>query len=225
MVGRLIIVFEIMITLNAEARDVKVNPKMIRKQGKIPAVFYGSGQVSTSIQVDKIAFMKVLSEAGESSIISLKTPNGVLDALIHDVDLDPVLGDPIHADFYITAKDTKIEVDIPLEFVGVAPAEKLGGIVTKVMHELRIEALPGKLPQHLTVDLSMLVALDSHITVADLPLAEGVRAILDKTEVVASITLPQEEKEEAPAMDLSAIEVEKKGKKEEEGETEEADKK
>lgn len=218
MVVRLTIVFEIMITLNAEARDVKVNPKMIRKQGKIPAVFYGSGQVSTSIQVDKIAFMKVLSEAGESSIISLKTPNGVLDALIHDVDLDPVLGDPIHADFYITAKDHKLEVDIPLEFVGVAPAEKLGGIVMKLMHELRVEALPGKLPQHLTVDLSALTLLDSHITVADVKLGDGVRALLAGTEVVAGVTMPQEEKEEAAPMDLSAIEVEKKGKKEEEGE-------
>ncbi len=208
-----------MITLIAELRDVKVNPKMIRKQGKIPAVFYGSGQVSTSIAVDRIQFTKVLSDAGESSIISLQTPKGTLDALIHDVDLDPVLGDPIHVDFYITAKDHKLEVDIPLEFTGVAPAEKLGGIVTKVMHELRIEALPGKLPQELVVDLSKLVALDSHVTVADIVLPEGVVALLAPTEVIAMISVPQAEKDDAHVpVDLSAIEVEKKGKKEEEGE-------
>ena len=207
-----------MITLTAESRDVKVNPKMIRKQGKIPAVFYGSGQESTSIQVDKIAFMKVLSEAGESSIISLKTPKGILDALIHAVHLDPVLGDPIHADFYITAKDQMIEVDVPLEFIGVAPAEKLGGIVMKLMHELRVEALPAKLPQHLTVDLSTLTQLDSHIIVSDVMLSDGVRALLTPTELVAVITMPKEEEEEAAPMDLSAIEVEKKGKQEGEDE-------
>ena len=82
-----------MITLDAVLRDVKVNPKMIRKQGLIPAVFYGAGQTTTSISVDKIKFRKVLEEAGESSIISLKTPNGVLEALIHDVGLDPVIGE------------------------------------------------------------------------------------------------------------------------------------
>lgn len=206
-----------MITLDAVLRDVKVNPKMIRKQGLIPAVFYGAGQTTTSISVDKIKFRKVLEEAGESSIISLKTPNGVLEALIHDVGLDPVIGDPVHVDFYIVAKGHKLEVDVPIEFVGIAPAEKLGGIVMKVMHEIRIESLPGKLPQHITVDLSALTTLESHITVADLALGDGVRALIAEHEVVAGITLPKEEAE-APVVpiDLSSIEVTQKGKKEEE---------
>lgn len=206
-----------MITLEATLRDVKVNPKMIRKQGLIPAVFYGAGQTTTSISVDKIKFRKVLEEAGESSIISLKTPNGVLEALIHDVGLDPVIGDPVHVDFYIVAKGHKLEVDIPVEFVGVAPAEKLGGIVMKVLHEIRIESLPGKLPQHITVDLSALTTLESHITVADLVLGDGVRAITAAHEVVAGVTLPKEEAETPAApIDLSSIEVSQKGKKEEE---------
>lgn len=205
-----------MITIDAKLRDVKVNPKMIRKEGDIPAVFYGAGQASTPISVEKARFLKVLEEAGESTIISLKTPSGVLEALIHDVDLDPIIGDPIHIDFYIVTKGHKLEVDVPLEFIGVAPAEKLGGIVTKVLHDLSIEALPAKLPQSITVDLSKLTELDSHITVGDLELGDGVKALIAATEIVANISLPREE-EEAPvaSADLSAIEVEKKGKKEE----------
>ena len=212
-----------MITIDAELRDVKVNPKMIRKEGKIPAVFYGAGQVSTAVAVDKARFLKVLEEAGESSIISLKTKNGALDALIHDVELDPIIGDPIHVDFYIVTKGHKLEVDVPLEFVGVAPAEKLGGIVMKVLHELPIEALPSQLPAHIIVDLSQLIDLESHITVADLKLGDGVKARISDTEVVARVTIPKEEEEivSVPA-DLAAIEVEKKGKKEEEGEEGEA---
>jgi large subunit ribosomal protein L25 len=207
-----------MITIDATVRDVKVNPKLIRKQGKLPAVFYGSGQESTPITVDKIQFGKAWQEAGESTIISLQTPKGKLDALIHDVALHPVYDEPVHVDFYVVAKDHKIEVDIPLEFIGVAPAEKLGGIVLKVIHELTIESLPGKLPQQIIVDLGLLTGLDSHISVADLKLGDGVRALVPGTEVVASISLPQEETEGATApLDLSAIEVEKKGKKEEDG--------
>lgn len=210
-----------MITLNAEARDVKVNPKMIRKNGNIPAVFYGATHKSTPISVNKIAFVKAYQEAGESSLITLKTPTGSIDAIIHDVALDPVIGDPIHADFYIVAKDHKIEVDIPVEFVGVAPAEKLGGVIMRLMHEVRIEALPGKLPQHFVVDLAKLVAMDSQITIADLAIADGVRILAPLTEVIAGVTAAHEE-EEAPVapIDMSAIEVEKKGKKEEEGEAE-----
>jgi large subunit ribosomal protein L25 len=205
-----------MITLDADARDVKVNPKLIRKDGLLPAVFYGPGQQSTPISVNRIRFEKVLSEAGESTVITLKTAKGELDALIHDVDLDPVLGDPVHVDFYIVAKDRKVEVDVPVEYIGVAPAEKLGGVVMKVMHEISVSALPSKLPQHITVDLSALVDMDSDITVDDLKLPEGVSVVgLHGNDVIASVTEPAKE-EEAPvaAVDLSAIEVEKKGKKE-----------
>ena len=207
-----------MITLTAESRDVKVNPKMIRREGKIPAVFYGKGKESTPIAVDGSVFRKVYDEAGESTVISLKTPKGTLDALIHDVALDPVIGNPIHVDFYIVAKDRKLQVDVPLEFVGVAPAEKLGGIVMKIMHELRVEALPAKLPKHIIVDLAMLVDMESNITVADVFLGEGVRALVPLTETVAGVAVAKEE-EEAPVapIDLSTIEVEKKGKVDEEG--------
>lgn len=207
-----------MITINATLRDVKVNPKMIRKAGNIPAVFYGAGQPSTPISVAKKAFEKALDEAGESTIVTLKTPEGELDALIHDVELDPVIGDPIHADFYIVSKDKNLQVDVPLEFIGIAPAEKLGGIVMRVMHELRIEALPRNLPKHIVIDLARLDTMESHITVADVVLPEGVRALVSSNETIVGMTMPQEEKEESAApIDMSAIEVEKKGKTDEEG--------
>ena len=216
-----------MITIDAIARDVKVNPKMIRKEGKIPAVFYGRGQESTPIAVEKAAFKKAYETAGESTIISLKTPKGALDALIHDVELDPVLGVPIHIDFYIVAKDRKIEVDVPIEFIGVAPAEKEGGIVMKVMHEVRISALPADLPPHITVDLSKLVDMESQITVGDLALGDGVEPMVPETELVVGMTMPHEEKEEVPTpIDLTQIEVsEKKGKEDDEeaGESAEAE--
>lgn len=206
-----------MITINAELRDVKVNPKMIRKEGKIPAVFYGAGHPSTAIAIEKASFLKILQEAGESTIVSLKTPKESFDVLIHDVDLDPVMGDPIHVDFYAVSKDHVIEVDIPLEFVGVAGAEKLGGVVVKVMHELKVKALPGALPQHITIDLSTLTDLSSHIAVSDVKLPQGVKAVAHDTDIIVSVA-QQRAEEEAPVaqIDLSKIEVEKKGKKEEE---------
>lgn len=205
-----------MITLEAELRDVKVNPKIVRKAGKIPAVYYGRGKSSTSIAVDERKFDKVYEEAGESTIISLKTPDGDLDALIHDVALDPVVGRPIHIDFYVVSKDQKLEVDVPIDYTGIAPAEKIGGIVMKVMHEVRIEALPSKLPSSISVDLSVLTDMNSSITIADLKLPEGVRVLVPANEAVAVVTKPKEEEEAPPTpIDLSTIEVEKKGKQEE----------
>jgi large subunit ribosomal protein L25 len=209
-----------MITLKAVARDVKVNPKSIRRNGDIPAVYYGFGKAPVTITVNKLEFTKMYQEVGESTIFTLETPAGKLDALVQDVALDPVVGTPIHIDFYITAKDHKMQVHVPFEFIGVSPAEKLGGVVSKIMHELHVEALPAQLPNHITIDLSTLVEVNSHVTVADLKLGSGVRALVADTEVIALVAIPGAPKEDevTPAPDLSSIEVVKKGKKEEEAE-------
>jgi large subunit ribosomal protein L25 len=52
-----------------------------------------------------------------------------LEALIHDVDIDPITNEPRHADFYIFEKGHKVEIGIPLEFIGISPAVKdFGGV-------------------------------------------------------------------------------------------------
>ena len=213
-----------MITLKSVARDVKVNPKSIRRNGEIPAVYYGFGKASKTITVGKLEFSKVYAEAGESTIISLETPEGKLEALVHDVARDVVTGEPIHIDFYIASKDHKMQVHVPIEYIGVSPTEKLGAVANKIMHEIHVEALPAKLPSHITVDLATLVEVNSHITVGDLKLGDGVRALVGASEVVVLVAIPGAPKEDetTPAPDLSSIEVEKKGKKEEDAAEEEA---
>ena len=92
------------------------------------------------------------------------------------------------------------------------------GNLVKVLHEIEIEALPANLPQKLSVDISPLETLENQIFVSNIKLPVGVLAITSAGDVVASIVAQVEEKEEVVvAPDLSAIEVEKKGKKEEEG--------
>lgn len=209
-----------MFLLNTEARDIKVNPKYFRSQGKIPAVFYGAKQSSTPINLDNIQFKKIWKEAGESSIVTLKTANGDLGAIIHDVQFDPVKDEPTHVDFYVVDMDKEIEVEVELEFVGVSPAVKdLGGVLVKVLHNLLIEALPKNLPHSLTVDISTLAEFDSHIVAKGVSLPSGVKLKTKEEEIVALVAAPREEKEEEvpTAIDMEAIEVEKRGKTEEEG--------
>ena len=77
-----------------------------------------------------------------------------------------------------------------------------------------LEGLPKDLPHDVKVDIGALETLESHIVVSDLKLPAGVVAKSDVGETVALITIQKEEVEEVPeAVDLSAIEVEKKGKK------------
>lgn len=212
-----------MLTLRAETRNTKDNLDTIRKAGKIPAVFYGKKEASTPISIPRTDFLKVWKEAGESTVVTLETSDGAKESLIHEIDFDPVTGNPRHADFYVFEKGHKVEVEVPLEFEGVSPAVKdFGGILVKVLHELKVEAQPKDLPHSLIIDAGVMANIGDQIIASDLRLPPGVELKENPDEVVALISAPREEKEEEAApIDLSAIEVEKKGKDDAEGEGEE----
>lgn len=205
-----------MLTLKAEIRDLATEPTSVRKAGKLPAVFYGKKEASTPISIRQIDFLKIWKEAGESTVVTLDTPEGEKESLIQTVDIDPVSGVPLHADFYVFEKGHKVEVSLPIEFDGVSPAVKdLGGTLVKVLHELKVEAMPKDLPHNITIDISSLVQFGDQILAKDLSLPSGVELKANPEEVIATVSAPREEKEEEAApIDLSSIEVEKKGKDE-----------
>ncbi len=208
-----------MLTLDAQKRDISTNNDELRAEGKMPAVYYGKKTASTPISFLQKDFIKVWHKAGESGVVSIKTSEGTVDALIKDVDIDPVLDMPRHADFYVFEKGKKIEVAVPLDFDGISPAVKdLGGILIKALHDLKIMSDPTSIPYEIKVDISSLADFDSVILAKDLKLPAGVELAENEDEVVAAVGKAKEEVEETAPVDLSSIEVEKKGKKEEEGE-------
>ena len=208
-----------MFTLKVEKRDSKESLNELRASGKIPAVFYGPKDPATSIKLSLSDFKKAWREAGESTVIALEGEGIDAEVLIHSVDFHPVTDVPVHTDFYAIEKGKKLEVDVPIEFIGISPAVKdMGAVLVKVLHEVEIEALPKDLPHKLVVDISSLVNFDSVLTAGDIKLPEGVTLNIKLEEVIASVYEPQEEVIEAAPMDLSSIEVEKKGKAEGEAE-------
>ena len=199
--------------------QVKTAPratKETKKEGFIPAVYYGSHAASTPIFVNAIEFKKVLATEGESSSITLVTEHGNEIAMIQDVQLHPVKGNIIHADFYVLEKGQKVHVKTPIEFIGESKAVKEGGVLVKVLYELSVEGDPSILPHEFIVDIAALESMDSVIHVSDISLPKGVELYhVSGTDIVASISIAEELGEIAP-VDLSSIEVEKKGKKDEE---------
>lgn len=203
--------------LPVEARGAKgLSPRALRRAGKLPAVVYGATQPSTAIAIDARAFGKVLAEVGESGIVTLDGLGAGIPTLIHEVDLDPVTHAPRHVDFYAVTRGQKVEVAVPLEFTGEAPAVKAGANLVKVLHELPVEADPMNLPHELTFDVSMLSEVGSQVRAGDVLLPAGVALAIDPDEVIALIQeVAEESAEEALPADLSSIEVEAKGKAEE----------
>jgi large subunit ribosomal protein L25 len=207
-----------MITLKVQKRNI--NDKDIaveaNKKADIKAVVYGPKFESTSISIPYAEFIKVYNEAGETGVISLDIEGSKVNALIHEISLHPVQNHVIHVDFYAPEAGKKINANIPLDFIGESEAVKAGNILVKVMHEVEVEALPENLPHDIKVDISKLATLQDDVTIADLIFPANVKSIMEADEVVASVVAPKEDEEESAPIDLSAIEVEKKGKKEEE---------
>lgn len=184
----------------------------LRTEGNLPAVMYGPKQVPTPITVSKIEFDKVLKDAGESSVVTLTGLDTPKDVLIHSVEFDARRGGVVHVDFYAIESGKKITVDVALHFTGDAPALKLGGTLTKVLHEIEITAEAADLPKEILVDLTSLTDLESRIYVRDLVLPKGVTIKHSGDDVVALIQEVAVEAEAPVAVDMANIEVEKKGK-------------
>ncbi len=202
-----------MITLNVEKRtQIGSTPWKLRREGFIPAVVYGAHHESTPVTIEARAFQKVLRDAGEATVVMLAGLDKALPALIHEVDLDPLTSLPRHVDFYAVTKGEKVEVAIPLMFVGESQAVEAGANLVRVMHELEVKADPMNLPSTIEVDISALKVVSDRITAGDLILPTGVELMVDAEEVVALAQEVVEEKVEVAAADIGSIEVEKKGK-------------
>lgn len=204
--------------LTVEKRDTSKKAAHIRREGFVPAVIYGRSEESTPISVSRRDFEKLYKTAGSSTVITLTGLGSDKDALIQDVEFHAVSGEPLHADFYAIEKGQTVTVSVPLEFDGVSPAVKdLGGILTKVMHELEMEVQPKDLPQAINVDISALKTLEDKIFVGDLKLPSSAKISIPMDEVVAMVSVAKEETEDSTPMDLSSIETSvERGKKEEE---------
>jgi large subunit ribosomal protein L25 len=187
-----------MLTLQVTAREDmgKDSSATLRSKGMTPAVFYGKKEAAQAITVDARKLESVWKEAGETTLVMLEGLGAPKETLIHDVQIHPVTGVVTHADFYVLEKGKKIEVAVPLHFVGESQAEKAGFIIVKAMHEVEIEVSAAQLPHHLEVDISSLVNLGDHLTVADIKLPSSAELKTNPEETVASVTSYEEVKEE-----------------------------
>jgi large subunit ribosomal protein L25 len=210
-----------MITLNVQKREATVKAKDLRKNGLIPAVAYGKKFPATSITVPYVEFIRAFNTGGETTLMQFEVDGKNVKALVHDMTQDPVTNKVSHIDFYVPEAGKKVTTSVPVHFLGESPAVKAGGILVKVLQEIEVEALPENLPHSIDVDTTTMITMEDSIKISDIKFASGVTCTLDADEVVAAVVPPKEESEEPAApIDLSKIEVEKKGKKDEEAETE-----
>jgi len=171
-----------------------------RARGKIPAVVYGGGKESVSIEVDRKTLVDTMKgHGGENPIFLLKLGDKERHAMIRNMQIDPLSRQVIHIDFQRVLMDQKVRVAVPVELVGTSVGVKVdGGLLDFVTREVHVECLPGDIPKHLEADVTNL-HIGQHFEARELKIPEGVVLLDDLEKVIVSVGHGKLEAEPAEA--------------------------
>ncbi|PIS30001.1 50S ribosomal protein L25 [Candidatus Saganbacteria bacterium CG08_land_8_20_14_0_20_45_16] len=179
--------------------------KKVRLEGLIPAVVYGRKFPATSITIETKEFQKKVlsSEAGSNLLFSLvfgeKDEKTSVPVITHSIQRNPLNDSILHIDFLNVLMDEKIKARVQIELVGLPVGVKdSGGVLVHGLRELEIKCLPGDIPGKIMVDVKGLEIGDS-LHVSDLKLLENVEILVEKSEMVATVSAPTKEEEVVPA--------------------------
>ncbi|OHE22416.1 MAG: hypothetical protein A2Z43_07170 [Syntrophobacterales bacterium RBG_19FT_COMBO_59_10] len=178
--------------------------RRIRKEGLIPAVFYGRGEEAVSLSVNAAGLRKIIKEKGGNVFIRLLIEGQERQerlSLIKELQIEPVSRRFQHADFYEIRVDHKLTIDVPLHFTGTPVGVINGGEFQQLKRDLKISCLPSSLPDFIEVDVSGLEIGDS-LKVQDIRTPDDI-TVLDPGDVgvvmvaVMKVSVPKVEEEEA----------------------------
>jgi len=124
-------------TITASSRTVSgKGVGRLRRAGVLPAVVYGHGVDSESIQMDARDFENLRRHAGRNAILDLELDGGrARPVMVHAIQIDPVSRKTIHADLFVVRMSEEMTIDVGISFTGtsVAALKTVASGVAKVM--------------------------------------------------------------------------------------------
>lgn len=194
--------------LQVQSRELSTRSHIrgLRQNGWIPAVVYGKEQEGLSVQVNRGELLAFLRKESRHSLINL-TIDGKehLNAMIQELQVDPLDQQVLHVDFHQIKKGKKISTALPIQLIGTPAGVKEGGVLQQVLNEVAIRVLPEQLPSAIEVSVEHL-GIGDQLRVSELSLPEGVELQTAEDEMIASVLPPkldpveQEETADHPAM-------------------------
>src|SRR5213596_2293348 len=167
--------------------------RRLRNQGLVPGVLYGRGKPPHPFFVAERELRRALSgDSGLHAILDvvLAGQKTAHPAVLKDYQQDVPSGRLAHIDLHEVRLDQPIQAEVSVELVGESAGVKEGGVLSQVTREIRVEALPLEIPDHLELDVSRM-AIGDTLRLVDLPVQEGVTFLDDPEEtVLATVTMP-----------------------------------
>lgn len=173
--------------------------RRLRKQGFVPAVLYGESMESRPLVVSKKDIVQILKlESGENTIFKVAVDTDMYDAMIKDLQVDPVTDELLHADLIRISMDKPVRVTVPIVHSGEPVGVKTeGGFVDFVTREVEVECLPRDIPESLSIDISEL-HIHQSIKAEGMAIPAGVKLITEPATVLVLVSLPHKEEEAFP---------------------------
>lgn len=173
--------------------------RRLRKQGFVPAVLYGESMESRPLVVSKKDIVQILKlESGENTIFKVAVDTDMYDAMIKELQVDPVTDELLHADLIRISMDKPVRVTVPIVHSGEPVGVKTeGGFVDFVTREVEVECLPRDIPESLSIDISEL-HIHQSIKAEGMAIPAGVKLITEPATVLVLVSLPHKEEEAFP---------------------------
>ncbi len=209
------------IVLNAEVRTLAgKKSKRVRREGKVPGVYYAHGEQNIPIQVAKLS-LDPLIYTSETHVIDLRVGAETKKAILRDLQFDPITDRAVHFDLQGLREDEEITLEIPVVLTGGIPVGvRDGGLLSHILHKIRLSCLPKNIPGKIEINVSGL-GINKAIHVRELKVPNV--TILDSPDDSVVAVVPPTVVKEAEAATAVAAETPKepevvgKGKKVEEG--------
>ncbi len=161
------------LNIRANQRTTRGNgpARVLRREGRIPAILYGPDNEPISIAVNTHELETLLKSSRSGQVFVKLSIDGVGErkAILKELQRHPVSGHFIHADFYEVAMDRKIRAMVPVVTRGKSKGVETGGMLQIIRRELEVLCLPDDIPETFEIDITELDMGES-IHVEDLPL-------------------------------------------------------
>ena len=162
--------------------------KALRRSGVTPLHVYGLGNESLSLQVETDTLLRTLAKVGRTTPFTIGVEGVEHYVIVRDVQLHPVTDRLLHVDLLRVSRTARMRVAVPVHLEGEAPAAReAGAMLLQDLFEIEVEALPQELPSLVTIDVSVLISVDSVIRAAEIALPSDVNLVTSPEALVVRI--------------------------------------
>jgi len=166
---------------------------MLRREEVVPCVLYG-GEKAVHFSAP-LAEVKKFIYSPHVYFIHIELDGKTYKTAMKEIQFHPVSDEILHVDFLELSDDKKVKMDLPVAVIGNSVGVRAGGKLTINTRKLKVEAMPGSMPDDIKLDISNLNIGDK-LRISDLSF-EGVTFLEAPNVVVATVQVTRNAKSAA----------------------------